>query len=84
MITLVDPEGYPVNLMYGASPAEVGKLPEKMVLNTESEKPRQRHFSRFKPGPAAVYKVCYISSFHSVLFADVTNMLYSLVILVFA
>ena len=57
MVTLTDPEGYPVNLMHGALPAEVGKLPEKIVYNTESDKPRKRQFSRFQPGPAAVHKV---------------------------
>lgn len=57
MITLVDPEGYPVNLVHGTIAAEIGQLPEKMVANTESEKPRKRQFQRFQPGPAAVHKV---------------------------
>lgn len=57
LVTLVDPEGFPVNLMYGQSPAEAGKVPEKLILNFEDEKPRLRNFQRFKPGPAAVHKV---------------------------
>lgn len=32
-------------------------MPEKLVFNDESSKPRQRHFQRFQPGPAAVHKL---------------------------
>ena len=60
MVTLVDPEGYPLNLMYGATAAEVGEFPEKLVHNTEIDKPRRRRFQRFQPGPAAVHKVRYM------------------------
>lgn len=57
MITLHDPEGFPVNLMYGQTPAEKGHLPEKVILNDETNKPRVRKFNRFTPGPAAVHKL---------------------------
>lgn len=57
MLSLVDPEGFPLNLVYGITPADTGDMPQKIIYNTESEKPRQRHFSRFKPGPAAVHKL---------------------------
>ena len=43
--------------MHGQSAAEVGALPEKLVYNSESDKPRVREFQRFQPGPAAVHKV---------------------------
>ncbi|CAK4030600.1 Hypothetical predicted protein [Lecanosticta acicola] len=56
-LTLHDPEGFPVNLMYGQLPAEPGQLPETVILNSESEKPRVRKFNRFTPGPAAVHKL---------------------------
>ncbi len=57
MITLRDPEGFPMNLMHGASSAAVGAYPDSIIPNTEIEKPRKRAFQRFKPGPAGVHKV---------------------------
>ncbi|KAI9757729.1 MAG: hypothetical protein M4579_003354 [Chaenotheca gracillima] len=57
IVTLHDPEGFPLNLIYGQTKAEVGKLPEKLVTNYEEEKPRVRNFLRFEPGPAAVHKL---------------------------
>ena len=57
IVTVVDPEGFPVNLMYGQTPAEAGRVPEKLTLNFEEEKPRLRNFQRFQLGPAAVHKV---------------------------
>jgi hypothetical protein len=57
ILTLHDPEGYPVNLMWGQTPAEVGKLPKTLIHNYETEKPRTREFLRFSPGPAAVHKL---------------------------
>jgi hypothetical protein len=58
MVTVKDPEGFLVNLVYGQSPAAPGEYPSKLVVNYESDKPRIRHFQRFVPGPAAVHKVC--------------------------
>ena len=57
MVTLYDPEGFPVNLMYGQEKAAKGHLPEKIIQNYEEEKPRVRKFNRFTPGPAAVHKL---------------------------
>lgn len=57
MVTLTDPEGFPVNLIYGQKAAEKGKYPDKLAVNYEDEKPRIRRFLRFQPGPAAVHKV---------------------------
>jgi hypothetical protein len=56
-VTIFDPEGFPVNLVFGQERAETGKLPEKLVYNWEQEKPREGAFQRFFPGPAAVHKV---------------------------
>ncbi|PKX90214.1 putative MFS transporter [Aspergillus novofumigatus IBT 16806] len=57
MVTVKDPEGFPINLVYGQSPAAPGEYPPKLVVNYESDKPRVRHFQRFVPGPAAVHKL---------------------------
>ncbi|KAF7180912.1 hypothetical protein CNMCM7691_000041 [Aspergillus felis] len=57
MVTVKDPEGFPINLIYGQSPAAPGEYPSKLVVNYESDKPRIRQFQRFVPGPAAVHKL---------------------------
>lgn len=57
LLTLADPEGFLINLMYGQEPASKGELPEKVILNDETDKPRVRQFNRFTPGPAAVHKL---------------------------
>jgi hypothetical protein len=57
MLTLHDPEGFPMNLLYGQTPAEVGKLPKTLAHNYEAAKPREKEFLRFQPGPAAVHKL---------------------------
>jgi hypothetical protein len=57
MVTLTDPEGFPMNLVFGQTPATPGTYPEKLEINDETEKPRVRRFLRFQPGPAAVHKV---------------------------
>ncbi|KAJ5125334.1 uncharacterized protein N7443_008406 [Penicillium atrosanguineum] len=60
LVTLKDPEGYPINLLFGQEPAEKGVFPEKLTINYEAEKPRIRKFQRFNPGPAALghFGVC--------------------------
>ncbi|CAI7607523.1 unnamed protein product [Penicillium pancosmium] len=57
IVKLTDPEGFPLNLMYGQAPAEKGEYPEKLTINYEQDKPRTRRFQRFEPGPAAVHKL---------------------------
>ncbi|KAK3673478.1 hypothetical protein LTR78_006712 [Recurvomyces mirabilis] len=57
MLTLTDPEGFMVNLLYGQEAAPTGDFPEKVIVNDEVEKPRVRKFNRFTPGPAAVHKL---------------------------
>lgn len=57
MLTLQDPEGFPVNLCYGQAAVSVGESQEQLVLNYEDEKKRVRRFQRFETGPAAVHKV---------------------------
>jgi hypothetical protein len=60
-VTIFDPEGFPVNLIFGQEPAKIGALPEKLVYNSEHDKPREGAFQRFSTGPAAVHKV---STYH--------------------
>lgn len=57
MISLHDPEGFPINLIHGQEMKEVGLLPEKLLFNDEELKVRKGAFQRFLPGPAAVHKV---------------------------
>ncbi len=57
IITLIDAEGMPMNLVYGQSPADLGPDRSKLLINYEREKPRVRRFQRFQEGPAAVHKV---------------------------
>lgn len=56
-VTVFDPEGFPVNLVFGQEQAETGNLPEKLVYNWEQDKPREGAFQRFSTGLAAVHKV---------------------------
>lgn len=60
MVTVHDPEGFPVSLVYGQEPVDSQERPAKITSNYAQEKPRIREFLRFKPGPAAVYKVSFI------------------------
>ncbi|KAL2825363.1 MFS transporter [Aspergillus cavernicola] len=57
LLTFADPEGFPVNLIFGQAPAVAGEAPVKLTYNYETEKPRIRKFQRFEPGPAAVHKL---------------------------
>lgn len=57
MVTLKDPSGHPVHLIFGqeSKPVEEMNLQE-LVINFEDSKPRKGKFQRFKPGPAPVHK----------------------------
>ncbi|KAI0554713.1 trihydroxytoluene oxygenase [Xylaria curta] len=59
LVTVYDPEGFPMSLIYGQQEREASadELPKKLAYNFENEKPRVREFLRFKPGPAAVHKL---------------------------
>ncbi|KAF2398961.1 trihydroxytoluene oxygenase [Trichodelitschia bisporula] len=57
LVTVRDPEGFPVNLLFGQEEAEAGTLPPKLEANSEADKPRTRKFLRFQPGPAGVHKL---------------------------
>jgi hypothetical protein len=57
MVTAYDPEGVPINFIHGQEPAKAGKMPERLIVNFEADKPRRRKFQRFDEGPAAVHKV---------------------------
>jgi len=66
--SILDPEGFPVNFIHGQTSAQPQVMPEKLVFNDESTKPRVRKFQRFEPGPAAVYKVRAVwSVFNAIL-----------------
>jgi hypothetical protein len=58
-LTIIDPDGFPLNLIWGQKPvSKGGRLQmEKLVYNYEDEKPRKGQYQRYKEGPAAVYKV---------------------------
>lgn len=56
-VTIFDPEGFSVNLIFGQEAAKIGAFPEKLVYNSEQDKPREGAFQRFSTGPAAVHKV---------------------------
>lgn len=60
-VTIFDPEGFPVNLVFGQEKAETGNLPQKLIYNWEQDKPREGAFQRFSTGPAAVHKVSSLS-----------------------
>lgn len=57
MVTVHDPEGFPINVLHGQTPQPTGPMPEVLQTNYEVEKPRVAAFQRFKPGPAAVHKL---------------------------
>ncbi|WPH02469.1 Hypothetical protein R9X50_00533300 [Acrodontium crateriforme] len=57
IVTLQDPEGFLVNLIYGQTPAPQSAFPQKVIYNNVHDKPRIRKFNRFTPGPAAVHKL---------------------------
>lgn len=59
MLTITDPEGFPINLICDQDtvPTSDSPKPEKMVYNFEDQKTRKNKFQRFTEGPAAVYKV---------------------------
>ena len=57
IVTIADPEGFPMNLVWGQAAGEAQEMPNKILINDEMEKPRERKFQRFKGGPAAVYKL---------------------------
>lgn len=58
ILSILDPEGFPVNFTYGQAPVtEERKTPAKLVVNDETDKPRQKAFQRFDAGPAEVHKL---------------------------
>ncbi|OCT49465.1 trihydroxytoluene oxygenase [Cladophialophora carrionii] len=66
MVTVYDPVGYPINLMYGQTMVEVRKeaIPPPLAINFEDRKERRNAFQRFTQGLAAVHKlghygICY-------------------------
>lgn len=60
-VTLTDPAGYKVHLLYGQLPrvADNPQL-ERLTVNFEDEKPRLGKFQRLEPGPAPVYRWSHV------------------------
>ena len=58
LVSIEDPEGFPVNFIFGqAAKDAVEAMPQKLLVNFESEKPRRGKFQRFQDGPAGVFKL---------------------------
>ncbi|KIV96714.1 hypothetical protein PV10_00541 [Exophiala mesophila] len=58
IVSVEDPQGFPVNFICGQSAVvEERKKPGKLVFNDETDKPREKSFQRFEPGPAEVHKL---------------------------
>ena len=59
LVTITDPNNFPVNFIHGQTPSTDIMNPHtgQLVANTETSKPRQRQFQRFTPGPAAIHKL---------------------------
>ncbi|QKX61450.1 uncharacterized protein TRUGW13939_08598 [Talaromyces rugulosus] len=57
ILTLTDPQGFPLNLIFGQTLAKTRDYPPKITVNYEVEKPSALKFQRFTTGPAAVHKV---------------------------
>jgi hypothetical protein len=57
IVTLTDPAGHKVHLVYGQTPKEKQPMNlQKLVVNYEDQKPRKGKFQRFEPGPAPVHR----------------------------
>lgn len=57
IVTLHDPAGFPVHLVYGQKPKPIEQMDlKKLEVNYEDMKPRKGRFHRFEPGPAPVHK----------------------------
>lgn len=67
IVTVHDPEGFPVSLVHGQEPVDSQEPSVKITSNHAQDKPRIREFLRFKPGPASVYKVRFRKSLSLVL-----------------
>ena len=59
MVTIVDPDGFPFNVIFGQESVEDASTfsAKKLRANYPNEKQRLRQFNRFERGPAAVHKV---------------------------
>lgn len=57
IVTILDPEDFPISFIHGQTPPSPKIMPEKLIFNDESSKPRRRQFQRFQPGPAAIHKL---------------------------
>lgn len=63
MVTMYDPDHFPINLIYGqiqGKPDE-SNIPKELVLNYEMKKARIGAYQRFTKGPAAVHRVSFFA-----------------------
>ncbi|KAF5250386.1 hypothetical protein FANTH_4419 [Fusarium anthophilum] len=56
LVTIHDPAGFPINLIWGQVSERDGKQKPNIHLNYEKEKYRLGAYQRFKRGPADVYR----------------------------
>lgn len=56
IVTVPDPEGFPLNLIFGQRSVSSQDAPNILPVNYGVDKNRVRKFQRFSPGPAAVHK----------------------------
>lgn len=75
MVTIEDPDGFLVNVVYGQERRkDTPTAPtEKLRANYPSEKQRVRQFNRFAPGPAAVHKVSLLPFYCLTCLSPYTN-----------
>ena len=57
IVTLEDPEGVLINMIYGQSKGEAQALCGKMIFNDEVDKSREKQFQHFKACPAPFFKL---------------------------
>ena len=57
ILSILDPEGFPLNFIHGQTPRPISHTPERLLVNDEAQKPRRKAFQRFDPGPAEVHKL---------------------------
>lgn len=80
LVTAFDAEEQPINFIFGQElRKQITELPEPLIVNFETRKPRIRKFQRFQPGPAGVHKVsdsCSLRQLPRLMF--LTKMLSSL------
>jgi catechol 2,3-dioxygenase-like lactoylglutathione lyase family enzyme len=78
IVTVTDPLGYKIHLVWGQTEKAVERHLAKLVPNFEDEKPRKGAFHRLSPGPAPVHKwghygVTYPPGMYDIMFEFYTK-----------